>query len=145
MDSSALLKQFMNSISFSAFATSYERMTTVSSKTGINDVLQTELVDRSCVPGKATYGYSLQWSRLEKSIGQSMCTVSILNVTPQRLYSEEDIPKTIVNRDVVDNCTPNLFFRFRGRLFGVFCPLHFTCRELCTEIWRVEKRTCCDE
>ena len=139
MNSSALLKQFMNSISFSAFATSYERMTTVSSKTGINDVLQTELVARSCVPGKLTYGYSLQWSRLEKSIGQSMCSIAILDVTSQRLYSEEDIPKTIVNRGVVDTYTPNLFFRFRGRLFGVFCPLHFTCQQFCTEIWRVEK------
>ena len=135
----------MNSISFSAFATSYEMITTVSLKTGISDVLQTELVARSCAPGKATYGYALQWSRLEKSVGRSLCTVSILDVTPQRLYSEADIPRTIVNRGVVDDYTPNLFFRFRGRLFGVFCPLHFTCRELCTEIWRVENRVRRDE
>ena len=138
MDNPALAEQFMNYVSFDTFAAYQSKNGTI--PTAICGLLPIELVTKSCIPGMPVDEYSLEWFDQDHVRGDNLWSTSILEIRFKGLQSKEIVPKTVVNPYVIDTYTPNLFFRFCGRLHGVYCPLQGTCGELRFAIWRVEKR-----
>ena len=133
----------MNYISFDAFAAFQSKNGTIAP--ALCGLLPIELVTASCVPGMCVGKYSVEWFDQDRVRDCTVWDTAILEIRFEGLQSKEAVPKTVVNPYVIDAHTPNLFFRFCGRLYGVFCVLAEKGEVLRSRVWQVEKRVRRDE
>lgn len=133
----------MNYISFDAFAAFQSKNGTIAP--ALCSLLPIELVTASCVPGTCVEDTSLEWFDQDRVRDCTVWDTAILEIRSEGLQSKEMVPKTVVNPYVIDTFTPNLFFRFCGRLYSVYCYLEGTGDLLRGRIWQVEKRVRRDE
>lgn len=89
-----------------------------------------------CKPGKLAIQFLQTFKHEERREGDFVYPVLVDEVT-QKTLAADLVPDEIMNKDWPRRFTPNLFFRFCCRLFGVYCPLNTNGRELYYNVFAV--------
>ncbi len=91
---------------------------------------------KKCMPDIPSLMFSQTFKHGERREGDFVYPVLIDEVNRSD-FGVAFIPDGIVNKNPLHTITPNLFFRFQCRLFGVHCPLNTNGKELYLAVYIV--------